>query len=303
MKILITGGTGFIGKHLISHFIEGGHELSLLGRSKVNLQGVNSLLWNPNTGEIDNDALKKNECIIHLAGASLSEGRWTEKRKKEIIDSRVKSGELIYKQLCKNKGAVKTFISSSGIGIYGNTGDLWADESTEPANDFLAEVCKAWEAAAQKIASLGIRVVILRTGIVLGSDGGALPVLAKPVKLYAGSALGSGKQYLSWIHIDDMCRIYMKACEDEAMQGTYNAVAPNPRTNREFTRMLARVLHRPLLLPPAPAFLLKLLLGEKSTIALDGQRVLAKRLKLTAFQFKYRELSEALNDIYRKDKR
>jgi uncharacterized protein (TIGR01777 family) len=296
MNILITGATGFLGKHLLPHLQAKGHNVSMLSRKKGSR---NSFYWNPAEGEMDSNALTKAECIIHLAGENIGEGRWTAKRKKEILVSRVKSGELLYEQLKKNKHSVHTFISASGVGIYGNTGDVWVDESTSPANDFLAEVCKAWENVASKIASLGIRVVIVRQSTILGKEGGALPVIARPVKLYAGAALGTGQQYMSWIHVEDVCRIYQKAVEDSGMSGVYNAVAPNPRTNAEFTKTLAGVLHRPLWLPNVPAFMLQLVLGEKASIVLEGQRVLGKRLKLTGFQFRFRELSEALKDIYK----
>lgn len=298
MNILITGGTGFLGKHLISRFQENGHAVSVLSRSFINAKGINSVYWNPAGEKMDENALQNAECIIHLAGASLADGRWTKARKKEIIDSRVKSGELLYNHLKKNKHHVKTVISASAIGIYGNSGDAWMEESVKPSTDFPGKVCETWEAVAHKIASLGIRVVIVRIGIVLAKDGGALPVLAKPVKLYAGAALGSGRQYMSWIHIDDLCSIFLKASEDSTMQEAYNAVAPRPETNSEFTKTLAHVLRRPLILPNIPAFALKLLLGEKAIIVLDGQRVSSKKIESTGFQFRFPELSETLKNIY-----
>ena len=298
MNILLTGGTGFLGKHLITHFQEDGNALSVLSRSPLNTKNVKSFYWNPAEAKIDEQALQESECIIHLAGASLAEGRWTGERKREIIDSRVKSGELLFEQLKRNKYSVRTFISASGVGIYGNTGNEWRDESAVPSNDFIGEVCKKWEEVANKIASLGIRVVILRIGIVLAIDGGALPVLAKPVNFFAGAALGSGHQYMSWIHIHDLCRIFLQASKDDFMQGVYNAVAPKPKTNAEFTKALALVLRKPLFLPHVPAFALRFLLGEKASIVLDGQRASSKKIMSTGFQFQFAQLNEALKNIY-----
>jgi len=219
--------------------------------------------------------------------------------KKEIIDSRVKSGDLLFDKLKHGSHTVKTFISISGIGIYGNSGDRWVDESSPASDDFLGDVCKAWEAVANKIASLNIRTVIMRTGVVLDKDEGALPIIAKPVKLFAGAALGSGKQYMSWIHVDDLCSIFLKASEDNSMQGVYNAVAPDPQTNKEFTKILANVLKKPLIFPAVPAFALKLILGEKASIVLEGQRVSCKKILSTGFQFRFAELENALKDIYK----
>ena len=299
MNVLITGGTGFLGRHLITQFQEKGHVISVLSRTPLKKKSVKSFYWNPAVQEMDENALKETESIIHLAGASLADGGWTEKRKKEIMDSRVKSGELLFEKLKQNRQHIKTFISASAIGIYGNTGDIWVDESSPPSNDFIGEVCKEWEAIAGKIASLGIRVVVLRIGIVLGKDGGALPVFAKPVRFFVGAALGSGNQYMSWIHINDLCRIFMKASEDDSMHGIINAVAPNPRTNKEFTKTLAQALRKPLFMPHVRSFALKLFMGEKASIALDSQRVSSKKLRLTGFQFQFRDLYEALKNIYK----
>ena len=243
-------------------------------------------------------AFQKTDTIIHLAGTGIADGRWTEKRKKEIIDSRVKSADLIFETLKANAHHVKTFISASAIGIYGDCKDEWIDETYPAAPDFLGETCKVWEAAANKFSTLGIRVVIFRIGIILAKDEGALPQMARPVKLFAGSPLGSGKQFMSWIHVTDLCRVFLKAVEEERMTGVYNAVAPNPVTHREFIKSLTKVLHRLFIPIPVPAFILRLILGEKAKIVLDGQRVSSKKIRDTGFRFQFEKAEDALKNIF-----
>ena len=293
-NILITGGTGLIGNHLLELFEEKKYHSAVLSRKPGS---ENSFQWDLDKKYIDPNAFENTDTIIHLAGASLADGRWTAKRKQEIIESRVKSTELLYDQLKNNSHNVKTFISSSAIGIYGDTGENWVTENSLPANDFLAGVCIEWEKAAEKISSLGIRVVIIRTGIVLAKEGGALPVLSIPVKYFIGSPLGSGKQYQSWIHINDLCAIYLDAIEDEKMNGAYNAVASNPVTQKSFMQTLAKTLRRPLLPVHVPPWILKIVLGQKAEMILSGQRVSNKKLLDSGFQFKFNQLDQALKEI------
>ena len=294
-NILITGGTGFLGSHLKKILAEKNYRVAVLSRSRMSSE--NSFQWNVENKFIDPKALEETDTIIHLAGASLAEDRWTERRKKVIIDSRVKSAELLFEKLKNTSHHVTTFISASGIGFYGETHDQWVDESSAAGNDFPPQVCIAWEDAVKKIASLGIRVVIIRIGFVLAKDGGALPVLSKPVRWFIGSPLGSGKQFLSWIHVDDVCSIFLKALEDEKMNGVFNAVATNPVTQKEFMLALASNLRRILLPIHVPAWFLKMLLGEKSVLVLSGQRVSNKKLLDSGFQFQYLKLEDALSDI------
>jgi uncharacterized protein (TIGR01777 family) len=296
-KILITGGSGFLGRHLIHRLAEKNYHSSILTRKETS--SAHEFFWNPEKSEIDQNAFHQVDTIIHLAGTNLGEGRWTTGRKKEIINSRVQGATLLFNSLSSRSHSVKTFISASAIGIYGDTGEELIDENHLASNDFLAETCLQWEAAANKFSDIGIRVVILRIGIVLAKDGGALQQLALPVKLFAGTQLGTGKQIMSWIHIDDLCSVFLKTVEDEMMTGVYNAVAPNPVNNKEFLKSLAHVLHRPVWPIAVPSTILKILLGEKSMIVLNGQRVSSIRIQQTGFNFRFVNLESALQNIYK----
>jgi uncharacterized protein (TIGR01777 family) len=212
----------------------------------------------------------------------------------------VKSAALIFETLKANPHEIKTFISASAIGIYGDGGDEWVDEAHPASSDFLGETCKQWEAAANQFSEIGIRVVIIRIGIILSKDGGALPQMSRPIKIVGGSPLGSGKQFMSWIHIDDLGRIFLKAIEDEQMHGIYNAVAPDPVTNKEFIKLLTRTLHRPFFPMHVPSVMLKLILGEKAKMVLNGQRVSSVKIQGTGFEFQFNKLEDALNDVYRR---
>lgn len=286
-----------LGTRLRKLLTANGYRVTILSRN-TNVS-ENSFRWDINNKYIDANAFGETNTIIHLTGAGIADGRWTTKRKKELIESRVKSAELLYEKLKDGSHNVKTFISASGIGFYGDTKETWVDENSSAGNDFQAEICIAWENAVLKISSLGIRVVIIRTGIVLTKEGGALPVLAKPVQYFIGSPLGSGKQFLSWIHVDDISAIYLKAVEDEKMSGIFNAVASNPVTQKEFMQALANNLHRRLLPVHVPSWFLKWLLGEKSEIVLSGQRVSNKKLLDSGFRFQYLQLDGALKDLLR----
>ena len=193
---------------------------------------------------------------------------------------------------------METFISASAVGYYGNHEDEWLDELSPPSNDFLGTCCHHWEESAQKISSLNIRTMIFRIGIVLSKEGGALPLLAIPVKFFIGSPLGSGKQFISWIHHKDLCNLFLKAAEDKSMTGIFNAVSPEPLTNKEFVKTLAHVLHRPFFFPAVPSFLLQLILGEKAITVTEGQRVSCKKILDNKFSFAFPLLEEALNEIY-----
>ena len=249
---------------------------------------------------IEEEALRDISCVINLAGVSLAEGRWTRIRKQEIINSRIQSTEFLFYKLKSMRHSVEAFISASAVGYYGSHHDELVDESFPAGKDFLATCCLYWEEAARKISSLGIRTAIFRIGIVLSKDGGALPLLALPVKLFAGAPLGSGKQFLSWIHHNDICRIILKAAEDKNINGIYNAVAPAPITNKEFMKVLAQIFHRPMFLPAVPSVLLKLVLGEKASTVTEGQRVSCKKILDTGFIFQFPDLQSAFENIYTK---
>ena len=310
-NVLITGGSGLIGTRLSEILLEKGFSVSHLGRKKVTkiqARATNSTEakpsirmynWDIDRGIIDEEALLKADYIIHLAGAGIADKNWSEARKKEIIESRTKSITLITNTLKMIPHEIKSFISASGIGYYGaNTGDEPIAEQRTAGTDFVADCCIQWEAAADEIQALSIRTVKFRTGIVLSDKGGALPKLTLPVRWGVGAALGTGKQWQSWIHLDDLCELYVKALTDERMTGSYNAVAPNPITNYELTKLSAEVLKRPFWMPNVPAFALKLVFGEMAEIILGGNYILNKRITLeTDFSYKYVEVKEALKDL------
>ncbi len=298
MNILITGGTGMIGHRLTELLLAKGHKVSYLSRKKEKMPKVEVFQWDIQKGYIEEGALEAADYVVHLAGAGIADKRWTDERKKEIIDSRIQPIELINSYLQKNNIQLKGFISASAIGIYGgDTGDVRLDENSELGNDFLAECTKLWEIHAKKVTNTA-RIVSIRIGIVLSEKGGALPKLVQPIRLGFGAALGSGKQFMSWIHVDDLCEIFVKAIEDDTMQGPYNAVAPNPVTNQEMTSVAAQVLKKPLWLPNVPIFALKLVFGEMGIVVTGGNFVLNKRLsKETDFQYKFINIKEALNNL------
>jgi uncharacterized protein len=312
-NVLITGGSGLIGTRLSEILLKRGFSVSHLGRKKVvkiqtrptNSERKNPAIkiynWDVEKGIIDAKALLEADYIIHLAGAGIADKNWSDARKKEIIESRTKSIGLITKTLKTIPHKIKSFISASGIGFYGaDTGDEHISEQYTAGTDFVADCCIQWEAAADEVQALGIRTVKLRTGIVLSDKGGALPKLTQPVRWGVGAALGTGKQWQSWIHLDDLCELYIKALKDEDMTGFYNAVAPNPVTNYELTRLSAEVLKRPFWMPNVPAFALKLVFGEMAIIVLGGNYILNKRIQLeTDFVYKFTEVRGALENLLR----
>lgn len=312
-NVLITGGSGLIGTRLSEILLEKGFSVSHLGRKKVvkiqarptNSEGENPAIkmytWDVEKEVIDAKALLEADYIIHLAGAGIADENWSDARKKEIIDSRTKSVGLITNTLKKIPHHIKSFISASGIGFYGaDTGDEHISEQHIAGTDFVADCCIQWEAAADEIQALGIRTVKFRTGIVLSEKGGALPKLTQPVRWGIGAALGTGKQWQSWIHLDDLCELYIKALVDERMMGSYNAIAPNPVTNYELTKLSAEVLKRPFWMPNVPAFALKIVFGEMAIIVLGGNYILNKRIASeTDFQYKFTEVKGALKDLLR----
>lgn len=297
-NVLITGGTGLIGSHLTDLLIIKGYKVAYISRSSSSERNIKVFQWNLKSEYMESGAIQWADYIIHLAGAGVSDKRWTEKRKKKIRDSRVKSAELIVKKLKEETNHVKALISASGIHYYGDTDGAWADENSRPGNDFFGKTCVEWEKSIERAKELGLRICVLRTGIVLTKDGGALPQFAKPVKYFVGVPLGTGRQFLSWIHIDDLCNIYLKAIEDTNMKGAYNAVAPDPVTNKDFMKTLANVLNRPLFLPPVPEFILKLVLGEMANAVLMSSRVSNEKLVEAGYQFKFYQLKNALENIY-----
>ncbi|WP_269227538.1 TIGR01777 family oxidoreductase [Flavobacterium eburneipallidum] len=297
-NVLISGGSGFIGKYLTHLLVEKGFSVAVLSRSKrENTENISYYQWDVNKQYIDENSVINADYIVHLAGEGIADKPWTNKRKKVIVESREKSIELIYEALKKNDKKPEAFISASGIGIYGAVnGPLICNENTPSAKDFLGTTCQKWEAAADKIASLDIRTVKIRTGLVLGKDEGFLKKLVPIFKLKLGSALGSGKQYMPWIHIDDLCSIYFEAITNSKLVGPFNAAVFDNTTNTSFSKTLAKTYGYTLWLPNVPAFLLKLVLGEMSKIILTGRRVSSAQIEKLGFEFRFKNLKDALKD-------
>lgn len=296
--ILITGGTGLIGSKLSEKLLEKGYRVSQLSRKPVNNPDIKTYLWNVEKSELDENCLDGVDTIIHLAGAGIAAKRWTKKRKKLLIESRTKSIELIYALMKRKANKVKTVISASATGYYSSRGDELLQENSAPAYDFLGTCCIDWEKAVDEGESLGLRVLKFRTGVVLNKKSGALPVLALPIKLGAGSPIGSGKQWIPWIHWQDVIDIYLHGVENDTLTGVFNMVAPNPVTNKQMTQAVAKQLRRPLWLPRVPAFLLKLLLGEMSLVVLGSTRVSDEKIRAAGYLFKYPDIASALKEIY-----
>jgi len=297
--ILITGATGMLGNDLIQSLTARGHRVSVLARKPQNIENANVYLWDVYKGEIDIACLAGVDTIIHLAGENISKEKWSEQRKKEIIDSRVLSARLLFQTLANHKNQVKSFISAAATGYYGDSGEEIMTETATPGKDFLADSCIQWEDAADEGITMGLRVVKIRTGVVLSKEDGALPAMAKPIKFFAGAPLGSGKQWVSWIHLEDITKIYIHAVEHKEMHGAYNACAPFPVTNKTLTKAIAKKLQRPVWPFSVPEKVMKMILGEMSAIVLNSNNVSAQKLLSTGFIFNYTTLEEALNDIYR----
>lgn len=299
--VLITGGTGLIGSNLAVKLANKGYRVTILSRKNNTHSKYKTYTWNYLKNEIEKDALREIDFIIHLAGTGIIDKSWTKKRKKEIINSRVKTTNLLFNTLNSEDNKVKAFISTSAIGFYGNRNNDHIHIETDPTgSDFLSKTCKLWENATNKINQLNIRTVKLRIGIVLTKKGGALEKMTRPAKYGLSAAIGNGKQYLPWIHIDDLTNIYIKAIEDQNMQGTYNTVSPTHTTNKEFTKTLAKTLKKPYWLPNIPAILLKLTLGKRSDLLLKGNRISAKKIEKSGFIFQFPKLTIALNHIINK---
>jgi uncharacterized protein len=297
-NVLISGGSGFVGKHLTNLLIANGYSVSILSRSnKQNTNDISYYIWDVSSIYIDEKAVLNADFIIHLAGENIAEKRWTTKRKAAIVNSREQSTKLLYEVLKKNDKKLEAFVSASGIGIYGAVnGSEICDENTIPADDFLGLTCQKWEASADTINSLGIRTVKIRTGLVLGKDDGFLKKLIPIFKFRLGSALGSGKQYMPWIHIDDLCAIYLEALKNTKMEGAYNAAVNDNTTNAVFSKTLAKIYGYSIWLPNVPAILIKLGLGEMSKIILTGRRVSSEKIEKLGFKFRFRGLEDALRD-------
>ncbi|HET6374344.1 MAG TPA: TIGR01777 family oxidoreductase [Candidatus Polarisedimenticolia bacterium] len=295
MRILVSGASGLVGSALLPALAADGHVVTRLTRSRPPAGGESS--WDPEHGLLDVSALDGVEAVVHLAGQNIASGRWTQKTKTLIRESRVKGTRLLAQSLAKLQSPPHTLICASAIGYYGSRGDEILDETSAPGDDFLASVCRDWEEAAQTAARSGIRVVILRFGVILSTRGGALAKMLTPFRIGAGGVVGDGRQYMSWIDIDDVVGVIQHALRDETLAGPVNTVSPRCVTNREFTKTLGAVLSRPTLFP-MPAFVARALFGEMAdALLLSSVRVAPARLTAAGFRFKHPELAESLKHL------
>ena len=300
MKILITGSTGLVGTALVSALARGGHTVRRLLRPQSAVLGGSNegcdVVWNPATGEWGGAGVGA-DALVNLAGASIAGGRWTKARKELLRTSRIDTTRALVGALAKMNARPRVLVSASAIGIYGDRGDEWLTEASKPGTDFLACLAREWEAQALQAETLGIRVVLARFGIILAQHGGALAKMLLPFKLGVGGRLGSGRQWMSWIALEDVVTIIRFAIENGAVRGAINVVAPQPVPNAEFTKALAKALDRRALLP-APLFALRLALGEMAdALLLSSQRVAAQKLQQLGYQFRFSELPSALEAV------
>ena len=300
MRVFVTGGTGFVGSMLTESLVKKGHAVTLLTRkikkSRVVPQGVSMVEGDPGEPGSWQEKVPGHDAVINLAGASIFR-RWTHAEKRLIRDSRIQTTTHLVKALENRSGMKTTLLSTSAVGYYGFHGDEALNEDTPPGKDFLAGVARDWEMAASEATAFGVRVVLCRFGIVLGSGGGALGEMVPIFKKGLGSPLGSGEQWFSWIHQTDLVRIFLFLMEHEELSGPFNCTAPEPVQNKELTKALAKVLGRPAIMPSVPGFLIRMVKGEFGNVLLKGQRVIPEKLLNAGFQFKYSSILAALQDL------
>lgn len=299
MRILITGATGLVGQQIVKSCHRDNIAVNYLTTSKLKIKNDDNykgFYWNIKTQEIDSNCFKNVDAIIHLAGATVSK-RWTPEYKEKIISSRVKGAQLLVNALKGESHSIKQIVSASGISIYPDSLVNYYDESFKELNkSFLGDVVKAWEHSVEAFKTVNIAVSKIRIGLVLAKNGGALPQMLKPIKYGVGAAFGNGKQWQSWIHIQDLADMFLYVLKN-GLIGVYNGVAPNPVTNKELTKTIAKVVKRPLLLPNIPKFLMKIMMGEMHVLLFDSQRVSSNKIEKQGFYFKYHHLKPALEDI------
>lgn len=295
--ILIAGGSGLIGTRLSEMLTALGYNVSHLSRRVHPGQPYPTFSWDVDKGTIDDKAIEEADVVINLAGAGIADERWTSERKQLIIDSRVKSTLLLRDAMLRVAKRPTLFLSGAGIGYYGSRGDELLKEEAGPGVGFLAESCQVWEKAIEEVAAAGIRTAWFRIGIVLSTRGGALEKMMLPLKFFLGGYFGNGRQWFSWIHIDDVCRMFIHAIENSHVEGVYNAVAPHPASNKSLTQALAAALGRPAIILPAPAFALKLAMGEMSSVILSSTKVASQKITSTGFRHEFPVLISALKDL------
>lgn len=293
---LIAGGSGMIGIRLAEILRAKGHAVRLLSRTP---KGEGQFYWDPASGEIDADALQGVDYVVNLAGAGIADKRWTAARKQELVESRVKSATLLYQSVQRLKKRPKAYLSASGIGYYGNSGERWMrEEDASPDQSFLAECCQKWESAAGNMAQLGLRTVIFRIGVVLAKEGGALAEIARPLRFGLGAYFGDGKAWWSWVHLGDVCRAMTWGIEDQGVTGTFNLVSPGLVRGKDLVVATTKAMKQPAVFLPVPAFALRLYFGEMSAVILNSNRVSSEKLTRMGFDFKWPELDDALRDIF-----
>ena len=307
MRVVVSGATGFIGRALVQALIERGDDVLVLSRRpelarrRLGNQ-IKAIEWTPNYDPVWGEKIEGYDAVVNLAGEPIFGHRWTDAQKERIRKSRTESAAGIIKAIRRADHWPETLISASGIGYYGSRGDEKLNEETPPGAGFLAEICQAWEEEVEDDDTESVRTVRIRIGMVLGPGGGALEQIARPFKVLLGGRLGSGRQWVSWIHINDLVGMILWALNDPRVEGPLNGTAPHPVTNREFARTLGRAINRPSIFP-TPAFALRLALGTSAEIVLQGQRVLPERAQKLGYVFEFTSLAEALRDIYDSDKR
>lgn len=304
MKVVVTGATGFVGSRLVQRLDQQGHSVLVLTRNTTSASkvfpaaafpNVEIVAYTPTISGAWQDAIAGSDGVVNLAGEPIAEERWTPDHKQEILNSRQLGTQKIVEAIKNANPKPMVLVNASAIGYYGTSETATFDETSPAGNDFLAQVCQAWEAEATKVKDVGVRVVILRLGIVLG-QGGALAKMITPFKLFAGGPIGSGRQWFSWIHVDDLVDLIVQALTKSEMEGVYNATAPHPVRMNELSQTMGDVMHRPSWLP-VPSFALEALLGDGAKVVLEGQQVIPKRTLASGFDYKYQHLQPALKNI------
>lgn len=300
-NILIAGGSGLVGTHLSQMLQAAGHTVLHLSRKRNLKARFPAYAWDLEKKTIEQEAVDQADFIVNLAGAGIADERWTDERKHLIISSRVDSTLLLKAAIERRPTPLKAFISASAVGFYGSRGDnLMAEEDAAGKDSFLAESVSAWEQAVEKIAATGLRTVIVRIGVVLSSQGGALEKMLIPFKFFNATYFGDGQQWMSWIHLDDICRIFIEAIDNEQFSGIYNGVAPHPYRNKDLIAELKIAVGKPAIMLPAPEFVLRAAMGEMADVVFDSTRVSSKKIEATGFKFLFPDLQPALRDLLRR---
>ncbi|MBU2555043.1 MAG: TIGR01777 family oxidoreductase [Bacteroidetes bacterium] len=302
-KVLITGGSGLLGRSITHLLLKSGFQVAWLTRKENGSMPIKHFVWDVDKGEIDAEAIQFADVIVHLAGAGIADKPWTPTRKKEIIDSRVKATNLLVSAIKAGGRSPELVVAASAVGYYGAVTELPVfSENDPPASDFLGNTTRLWEEATNQFRELGIKTIQFRIGVVLAANGGALPKMMTPVKFGLGAALGSGRQWMPWIHVDDLSRMFLYPMLNDLSDGVYNAVSPAHNNNKQFMKMLAKVLKRPYFLPPIPGFVMKMALGEMADMVLYGSLVSSDKIQKAGFSFAFTDLEPALEDLVTKQK-